>query len=115
MIENRPWGNFIVLSDSTNYKVKKITVLPGKRLSLQRHQKRREHWFIVQGVACVTLDEKQIPLSAGEAINIPLRAIHRVENTDKKELLVFIEIQTGESFAETDIERIEDDFGRVNQ
>jgi len=109
----RPWGSYIVLSDKPNHKVKRITVTPGKRLSLQRHRKRQEHWYVVSGVGVVTLDDKEIQMSPGKSIDIPLGAVHRASNPSDTETLVFIEIQTGEYFGEDDIERIQDDFNRV--
>ena len=110
--EQRPWGSFTVLDDSGNYKVKRIEVLPGKRLSYQRHAKRAEHWFVVQGTAKVTLNDVQILVNSGNAIDIGIGDAHRVENPDTAETLVFIETQTGDYFGEDDIERLEDDFGR---
>ncbi len=109
--DHRPWGFFIVLSDESDHKVKRIVVYPGKRLSLQRHRRRSEHWHIVNGEALVTLNDKEIPLKKGESVDIPFGAAHRIKNTGK-ENLVFIEIQQGDYFGEDDIERIEDDFGR---
>ncbi|MDQ7031939.1 MAG: phosphomannose isomerase type II C-terminal cupin domain [Desulfonauticus sp.] len=110
--EHRPWGSFTVLADEPDHKVKRIEVKPGKRLSLQRHQHRQEHWLIVKGQALVTLDDKQLTLFAGESVDIKKRQIHRVENPSP-ELLVFIEVQLGDYFGEDDIERLEDDFGRT--
>ena len=110
--ESREWGEFHVLEDAPNWKVKRIDVLPGKRLSYQTHAKRSEHWMIVQGQAKVTLDDKVIVLTAGETIDIPVGAAHRIENPGV-EPLSFIEIQTGEYFGEDDIVRLEDDFGRA--
>ncbi len=110
--DHRPWGYYQVLSDLPDHKVKRITVYPGKRLSLQRHQHRREHWTIVQGTAQVTRDSQQIVIKAGESVDIPLGAIHRVLNPGA-ESLVFIEVQMGDYFGEDDIERLEDDFGRI--
>ncbi|MGH9946882.1 MAG: phosphomannose isomerase type II C-terminal cupin domain [Pyrinomonadaceae bacterium] len=111
--ENRPWGNFTILDEGIGYKVKRIEVLPGKRLSYQRHQHRAEHWFIVSGTANVTLDDKDITFNPGESLDIRAGGKHRVENPGE-ELLVFIETQTGTYFGEDDIERFEDDFGRVS-
>jgi mannose-6-phosphate isomerase len=108
----RPWGSFTILEEQASYKVKRIEVLPGKRLSYQRHEKRGEHWMVVRGQAVVTLEGKEIPLSAGQSVDIPQKAAHRIFNPGK-ESLVFIEIQTGEYFGEDDIIRIEDDFGRL--
>jgi len=91
--------------------VKEITVNPGQRLSLQRHRKREEHWFIHRGEARVTINDVARVLSVGQYIDIPRECKHRIENIGKEDL-VFIEIQTGEYFGEDDIERIEDDHGR---
>ncbi len=111
--DHRPWGNFTILSDEPDHKVKRITVNPGARLSLQRHKKRQEHWLIVSGRATVTLNSDIMELGPGEAVDIPRHAIHRVENR-ADEPLVFIEIQLGDYFGEDDIERLEDDYGRTN-
>ena len=100
------------MTEKPGYKVKRIHVFPEKRLSLQRHKYRSEHWFFIQGEALVTLNEKQIVLKQGEAIDVPQGAWHRVRNQGEDEV-IFIEIQTGEYFGEDDIERKEDDFGRV--
>jgi mannose-6-phosphate isomerase len=108
----RPWGFFDVLSDDKDHKVKRITVEPGGRISLQRHRQRREHWFIVSGESLVTLDTKEIYLKTGEAIDIPQGYLHRIVNLGK-ERLVYIEVQLGDYFGEDDIERVEDDYGRV--
>lgn len=110
----RPWGSFTILEEQASYKVKRIEVLPGKRLSYQRHEKRGEHWMVVRGQAVVTLEGKAIPLSTGQSVDIPQKAAHRIFNPGK-ESLVFIEIQTGEYFGEDDIIRIEDDFGRLSK
>ncbi len=107
----RPWGHFIVLSDETDHKVKRIVVLPGKRLSLQRHRRRSEHWHIVRGAGLVVRDGERIPCRTGDSIDIPRGAAHRIENPGLTEL-AFIEVQRGEYFGEDDIERLEDDFGR---
>ncbi len=114
MVENnqRPWGYYLILADEKDHKVKRIIVYPNKRLSLQRHKYRAEHWYILTGEAQVTLDDKVIILKEKEAIDIPLAAIHRVANKGDKNL-VFIEVQTGTYFGEDDIERLEDDFGRM--
>jgi len=110
--DHRPWGFYEVLSgEKADHKVKRITVRPGKRLSLQYHRKRCEHWVVVSGCGLVTVDERLVKLSAGESIDIPLGAHHRIENTGGSSL-VFIEVQQGEYFGEDDIVRIEDDFGR---
>ena len=109
--DERPWGNYTVLDDSPDHKVKRIVVSPGNRLSYQTHARRAEHWFIVRGQGCVTLDGEDHEVSAGSSIDIPLRAAHRMSNTGDDDL-VFIEVQHGDYFGEDDIVRLEDDFGR---
>src|SRR5215510_2805484 len=110
--DQRPWGSYTVLDEGEGYKVKRIEVLPGKRLSYQRHSRRAEHWFVVRGTAKVTLNDNEILVDQGAAIDIERGFAHRVENPDASQILVFIETQTGDYFGEDDIERIEDDFGR---
>jgi mannose-6-phosphate isomerase len=110
--DQRPWGSFTVLDEGENFKVKRIEVLPGKRLSYQRHARRAEHWFVVNGTAKVTLNAKEILVRKGESIDIPIGADHRVENEPGSDLLIFIETQSGDYFGEDDIIRLEDDFGR---
>jgi mannose-6-phosphate isomerase len=112
VFDQRPWGSFTVLDEGSGYKVKRIEVLPKKRLSYQRHLRRAEHWFVVSGIAKVTLNDREILLKSAEAIDIPVTAKHRVENPED-ELLIFIEIQRGDYLGEDDIERFEDDFGRT--
>ena len=108
-----PWGRWEVLLDEPTYKVKRITVLPGKRLSYQKHFKRREHWMVVEGKGVVTVDGKDVQLSKGEAIDIDQEEAHRMANNGDEDL-AFIEIQQGEYFGEDDIVRLEDDYGRVS-
>ena len=110
--DHRPWGFYTVLSDEPDHKVKRIVVYPGKRLSLQRHRRRSEHWHVVNGEALVTLNDKEVRLNKGMSVDIPFGTAHRVKNTGT-ENLVFIEIQQGDYFGENDIERLEDDFGRI--
>ena len=110
--DRRPWGTYTVLDEGTNFKVKRIEVLPGKRLSYQKHAQRAEHWFVVEGTAKVTLDDKDITVTAGQAIDIPVGGAHRVENPGTADL-VFIEVQRGNYLGEDDIVRLQDDFGRV--
>ena len=110
--DQRPWGSYTVLDEGTDYKVKRLEVLPEKRLSYQKHARRTEHWFVVRGTAKVTLNGEEFLVKAGESIDVPVGTAHRVENPEK-ELLVFIETQTGDYFGEDDIVRLEDDFGRT--
>lgn len=112
--DRRPWGSFTVLDEGECYKVKRIEVLPGKRLSYQRHSRRAEHWFVVRGSAKVTLNGTEFLVQAGESVDIAVGTAHRVENLHISDPLVFIETQTGDYFGEDDIERIEDDFGRLS-
>ncbi|HMQ05100.1 MAG TPA: phosphomannose isomerase type II C-terminal cupin domain [Pyrinomonadaceae bacterium] len=112
-MEKRPWGSFFILDETETCKVKRIEVLPGKRLSYQRHKHRSEHWFVVQGTAKVTLNGSEILVKTGGSLDISAGSAHRVENPLDTELLVFIETQTGSYFGEDDIERLDDDFGRA--
>lgn len=110
--DRRPWGTFTVLDEADGFKVKRIEVLPGKRLSYQKHSRRAEHWVVVAGTAKVTLDDRNITVAAGESIDIAVGAAHRVENPGL-ETLVFIEVQRGGYLGEDDIVRLQDDFGRA--
>ncbi len=107
----RPWGRYEVLQETPFFKVKCIWVDPGKRLSYQRHERRAEHWYFVQGEAEVTLNGVLSHHLAGDTLEIKAGDLHRVSNISDSEV-VFIEVQTGTYFGEDDIERIEDDFGR---
>jgi mannose-6-phosphate isomerase len=110
-IGDRPWGKYYVLEDEPHYKLKRIEVNPGQRLSYQYHHHRQEFWTIVEGEAVVVLDEVEHIVKYGESIFIPLGAKHRIENRSS-ELLVFVEVQTGTYFGEDDIVRIQDDYAR---
>jgi mannose-6-phosphate isomerase-like protein (cupin superfamily) len=110
--DHRPWGYYKVLSDLENHKVKRIVVYPGKRLSLQRHGKRSEHWVMISGSGLVTLDDQEILVEPGQSVDIPVGVKHRIFNPGA-EPAAFVEIQMGDYFGEDDIERFEDDFGRV--
>jgi mannose-6-phosphate isomerase len=110
--EQRPWGSFTVLEDADDHKVKRIVVLPGKRLSYQRHNQRSEHWFVVSGYGVVTLDDQDRIVGPAQAIDIAVGVAHRIECTGDVPL-VFIEVQYGDYFGEDDIVRLSDDYGRV--
>ena len=110
--EERPWGSFTILDEGQTYKVKRIEVRPQTRLSYQKHARRSEHWMIVAGTAKVTLDGLETIVETGGTIDIPIGAAHRIENVGS-ETLVFIEIQRGSYFGEDDIQRLQDDFGRL--
>jgi mannose-6-phosphate isomerase len=111
--DTRPWGEWRVIDLGPGFVVKRITVRPGGRLSLQRHRHRDEAWSIAAGTAKTTVDGATCILQAGEMIRIARGQIHRVENEAATEL-VFIEVQTGPVLAEDDIERLEDAYGRVS-
>lgn len=111
LIANRPWGNYIVLEDSSGFKIKKIIVKPGKRLSLQKHFHRSEHWIVVSGTATVTNSDKIFTVRANESIYIKMGDSHRLANDGKIDLIV-IEVQVGLYTGEDDIVRLEDDFKR---
>jgi mannose-6-phosphate isomerase len=109
--DDRPWGSYDVLVDEADHKVKTITVLPGKRLSYQRHEKRGEVWVVARGTLSVVLEGETLTRTVGQAVDVPRGAAHRMVNATDTPVVV-IEIQHGDYFGEDDIERIEDDFGR---
>ena len=113
-IGERPWGKYYVLADEPHYKLKRIEVNPGQRLSYQYHHHRQEFWTVIAGEAIVVLDEVEHTVKYGESIFIPLGAKHRIENRTS-ELLEFVEVQTGTYFGEDDIVRIQDDYERSNE
>ncbi len=108
----RPWGAYTVLEEGAGYKVKRIEVVPGKRLSLQLHHQRSEHWVVIAGTARVTRGEEVYDLQAGMSTGIPKETPHRLENPGEA-LLEIIEIQNGPYLGEDDIVRLKDDFGRL--
>lgn len=109
----RPWGSYTVINSGKGFKVKLVEVLPGMRLSLQRHLKRSEHWVVVSGTAKITNGRNIIFLEHNESAYIPQKTIHRLENPEKKKRLKIIEVQCGEYTGEDDIERFHDDHGRL--
>ena len=111
--DQRPWGSYTVLEDGPTFKVKRIEVQPGKRLSYQRHARRSELWFIVHGTGVVTLDGERRQVTAGDAVDVPVGTDHRIENASDQPV-VFVEVQHGEYFGEDDIVRLEDDYGRTD-
>ena len=108
---HRPWGSYQSLEVGERYQVKRIIVKPGKRLSLQMHHHRAEHWVVVRGTARVNVGEQIKVLQENESIYIPLGAAHRLENPGRIDLEL-IEVQTGSYLGEDDIIRLEDDFRR---
>jgi len=107
----RPWGGYTSVLNGDRFQVKRLFVKPGRRLSLQKHHHRSEHWIVVRGTAEVTVGEKVIPLRENESVYIPQGELHRLANPGKI-LLELIEVQTGSYLGEDDIIRIEDEFGR---
>ena len=107
----RPWGSFHNVDAGAGYQVKRITVKPGGRLSLQKHARRAEHWVVVVGTATVTRGEEVVELNANQSTYIPIGMAHRLENRTGEELHL-IEVQSGDYLGEDDIERLEDIYGR---
>ena len=110
--EHRPWGAFTILERGDGFKVKRLTVNPGHRTSLQFHKRRSEHWVVVQGVATVILGKEAKTVSPNEYIHIPLGEEHLLENNGEI-LMQIIEIQIGDYLEEDDIVRLEDKYGRI--
>ena len=111
-IENRPWGSFKVLDEGDSFKVKRISVNPGHKLSLQYHHHRSEHWTVVQGEATVTIGESTKPVKINESVYIPLKEKHALAN-EGEELMQLIEVQVGDYLGDDDIVRLEDRYGRA--
>lgn len=110
---HRPWGWFETLAEGADYRVKRLFLNPGRRISLQRHGHRSEHWVVVNGSGSLTCDEHTIPAAPGTALFIPVAAIHRAEAHGEASGLEIIEVQRGSWLSEDDIERFEDDYGRL--
>jgi len=108
----RPWGTYTVLEQGPGYKIKRIEVTPGQKLSLQKHEQRAEHWVVVAGTAHVTNGDDELDLQANESAYIPCGNKHRLENRGVEPLQI-IEVQTGTYLGEDDIVRFEDSYGRV--
>ncbi len=110
----RPWGSWHVLDENQGYKVKRIHVKPGNRLSYQTHQHRSEHWVVIFGIATCVVDGETITAGPGHSIAVPQGAKHRLCNESSEELVI-IEVQRGAYTGEDDICRLEDDYGRLEQ
>lgn len=110
--EQRPWGSWHILDEDNGYKVKRIHVNPGARLSYQSHEHRSEHWVVLAGQATAIIDDEELHAGPGESVNVPLGAKHRLINNGDSELVI-IEVQRGGYTGEDDITRYEDDFGRA--
>lgn len=110
--ETRPWGSFHVLDEKPGFKVKRIAVNPGGRLSLQSHKHRGEHWTVVNGIATVTVGETVTELKRAQSVDIPMGAKHRLENLHGEEVEI-IEVQFGDYLGEDDIVRYDDIYNRA--
>ena len=109
--DNRPWGRWEEYVNEPGYRVKRLVVSAGKRLSLQKHAQRREHWVVVSGRGVITLDDETRRVAVGDTVSVPSGSVHRIEN-DGAEDLVIIETQLGVCLEE-DITRLADDWGRT--
>lgn len=109
--EERPWGSWCVLDEGEGYKVKRIEVDPRRRLSLQTHAHRSEHWVVITGRATCVVGDRTLEVAAGESVDVAVGEVHRICN-DTDEPLMIIEVQRGEYLGEDDIYRLQDDFDR---
>ena len=110
--EERPWGWFETIEERENYKLKKIYVNPNQQFSLQYHNYREEHWVVVEGGGTITLNENTIPAKVGNSFKIGIKHVHRMKAGSDG--ILFYEVQMGDKCEESDIERLEDDYGRTN-
>ena len=111
--EERPWGHYIVTDQGNRYKVKSIHVNAGASLSLQKHYHRAEHWVVVEGTAKVEVDGKETLIYENQSTYIPLGAVHRLSNPGRVPLRI-VEVSSGTYLGEDDIERYEDNYGRIS-
>ena len=109
--QTRPWGSWHVVDAGPGYQVKRLVVLPGRRLSYQTHEHRSEHWVVVRGRATCTLDGEGRQAGPGECVDVPRGAAHRLANAGSDDLVV-VEVQRGAYLGEDDIRRLDDDYGR---
>jgi mannose-6-phosphate isomerase len=107
----RPWGWYETITSGEGYLVKRLWLAPGRRISLQRHTHRCEHWVVVNGEGILTLEDTAVSAQKGTTLFVPQGARHRAEAGTTA--LEIVEVQRGEVLSETDIERFEDDFGRL--
>ncbi len=114
LTDYRPWGSFTILTEGDGYKVKIIEVLPGQRLSLQKHHYRSENWVVASGTAHITRDDDIHVMEPGQSIHIPAGSLHRLENKGQEKVKI-IEVQNGSYLGEDDIERVSDDYARGGQ
>ncbi len=113
-IERRPWGEFETLEEGAGYKVKRLVVKPGHRISLQRHRFRAEHWVIVAGAPRVVVSGRARRVKPRAAVDVPRGAWHRIENPGRRPVVI-IEVQHGPYLGEDDIVRRQDDYGRAGR
>jgi len=113
-VGERPWGTYTVLDEQKSYKIKRIEVKPGARLSLQKHHHRSEHWIVVSGTARVTCGDREFDVNVNESTFIPIGVQHRLENPGVIPLII-IEVQSGEYLGEDDIVRFQDDYQRCGE
>lgn len=109
--DERPWGYYEVVDEGDDFRVKRISITSGCRLSYQRHTRRSEHWFVVAGSGTAIIDGVEHRVSVGSTIDVPVGVAHRMCSDEGQEL-TFVEVQTGSYFGEDDIERLSDDYGR---
>lgn len=112
--EDRPWGSWHVIDVGRGYKVKRIHVHPGQRLSYQTHEHRSEHWVVISGTATCVVDGDTVVAASGHCVDVPQGAAHRITNAHDQELVI-IEVQRGGYTGEDDIHRLEDDYGRSDR
>jgi mannose-1-phosphate guanylyltransferase/mannose-6-phosphate isomerase len=110
----RPWGRYTVMDEGLGFKVKRIVVDPGKKLSLQMHRQRAEHWVVVSGTAQVTIGQEVRPVTSNQSVYIPFNTPHRLENREAEPLQI-VEVQTGAYLEEDDIIRLDDDYWRPEE
>ena len=110
-VSERPWGNYVKLYQEKGVWVKRVSVDPGNRLSLQRHHKRTEKWIVVSGAGVAVIDGVEIPVRPGSIVDVPVESEHRIGN-DGPAKLIFIEVACGDYLGEDDIDRIQDDYAR---
>ena len=108
----RPWGGYSNIEKGDNFLIKKLNVMPFQRTSLQRHEKRSEHWIVVDGIASVRIGDEEKTLKSGESAYIPINTVHRISNDHDRNLLM-VEVQIGSELSEDDIVRSDDDYGRI--
>jgi mannose-6-phosphate isomerase-like protein (cupin superfamily) len=108
----RPWGWYETVAEEPGFKIKRIGVLPGQQISLQKHHHRAEHWVVAQGTAHVKLDERVFDLAVGQSCDIALGQVHRLANLTTGPVEI-VEVQFGDYLGEDDIVRFSDDYGRI--